>query len=896
MAVKITVYGEAKLEQIKRAQDELKKLESQARTSATGFSGAMSRMSASMVRAGGGIKSVGESMTRTMTPAIGAAAVGIWKATQMASDLAETASKVKVIFGKNAGEIQKWAGTAATAMGQSKQEAMDAAATFAMFGQSAGLTGSNLVGFSQQFTQLASDMASFNNTSPQEAITAVGAALRGEMEPIRRYNVMLDDASMRQEALAMGLVKTTSQALTPQQKVLAASSLIFKKTGQQQGDFARTADGLANQQRIATAELKNQVTELGTAFIPMMKTLVTVLRNQVIPMIKGLAEWFKGLSPAGRQAVVIVGAIVGAMGPLLIVLGTTVSALGKVVGGVGSMVSATKTGVGALRAFSAGFTQPASGASAFASTAQRAGASVRTAIGTMATAVKNGMLAIGRALMANPWILVVAAVIAAVVLIVKNWDKVKAALIAGWNAIKSAASHVWGAIVSVVKAAGEKILAFIRAYFDFYKTMAGFGLRLVQGLWNGIKDATGWVLDKIKGFGSSVLNGIKDIFGIASPSKETTKIGAFLAEGIAKGMTEGTDKVKKSAEKVGEVTKAALVKKAKEAQAALKKQIDALKDKLSAQLDAVASRIQSTGDNVMNALSAAKDAANRMVDDAQDSFGQMKDAYDEMVGQSRTFAADMRDSLRGAFSMKDAANGEGSLLGNLRRQVSDFTAFAGQVKQLRTMGLNQASLTEIVQAGVAQGTQIAAAVLAGGASAVQEINALESQLSAQASELGDLFAQDKFGAELAAARQNLSTAQQSLSAATAARDAMVGAIDALIERTNALMGNATTNLDRMVMALGGGMNNAADVIGQIIAAVGGKLAGMEADAQRANLLQAQLNSLNQNNTTNNRTVAIQKVEIQMTQAGAYDNITTADQLAEAATLFAAKLTRELSAR
>lgn len=44
------------------------------------------------------------------------------------------------------------------------------------------------------------------------------------------------------------------------------------------------------------------------------------------------------------------------------------------------------------------------------------------------------------------------------------------------------------------------------------------GRNLVQGLWNGISNATGWIMDKIKGFGKSVLNGIKSIFGIHSPS------------------------------------------------------------------------------------------------------------------------------------------------------------------------------------------------------------------------------------------------------------------------------------------------------------------------------------------------------------------------------------------
>jgi len=167
-------------------------------------------------------------------------------AVKAASDLNETVSKVGVLFGDGASEISKFAATAATKLGQTKQQALDAAATFATFGKAAGLSGQNLVDFSTGFTSLASDLASFNNTSPEQAINAIGSALRGEAEPLRAYGVLLDDASLRQAALELGITNTTKNALTPQQKVLAAQKLIYEQTGAAQGDFERTSDGLAN--------------------------------------------------------------------------------------------------------------------------------------------------------------------------------------------------------------------------------------------------------------------------------------------------------------------------------------------------------------------------------------------------------------------------------------------------------------------------------------------------------------------------------------------------------------------------------------------------------------------------------------------------------------------------
>ena len=112
------------------------------------------------------------------TAALGALAVGAKKAVDAASDLNEETSKAEVIFGDGAKEIRLFARTAARELGQSQRQALQAASTFATLGKAAGLSGKDLVGFSKDFTKLASDLASFNNTSPEDAIVAIGAALR----------------------------------------------------------------------------------------------------------------------------------------------------------------------------------------------------------------------------------------------------------------------------------------------------------------------------------------------------------------------------------------------------------------------------------------------------------------------------------------------------------------------------------------------------------------------------------------------------------------------------------------------------------------------------------------------------------------------------------------------
>ena len=202
-----------------------------------------------------------------------------------ASDLAEEIDKSRVVFGNSAAAIEKFGDTAATTIGQSKTQAIAAASNFAIFGKSAGLAGEDLVKFSTDFTVLASDLASFNNTSPEQAITAIGAALRGESEPIRQYGVLLNEATLRQAALELGIIKTTKEALTPQQKVLAAQAEIFKQTAIQQGNFADTSGGLANQNRILTAQLQTVNAEIGGQLLPYIIQLSTFINDKAVPFI-----------------------------------------------------------------------------------------------------------------------------------------------------------------------------------------------------------------------------------------------------------------------------------------------------------------------------------------------------------------------------------------------------------------------------------------------------------------------------------------------------------------------------------------------------------------------------------------------------------------------------------
>ena len=251
-------------------------------------------------QAEGGLKGFGNSIQKYLGPALiaASAAAGAFAvklgvdAVNAASDLIETQNKVSEIFGDSTQSILDFASTSVTALGQTEEQALDAAATFAALGKSAGLADEDLVDFSSDLVVLASDLASFNNTSPEQAIEAISSALRGSTKPIRAYKVLLDDASLRQEALALGISDGNSQ-LTAQQKVLAASSAIFAQTADQQDDFQRTSEGLANTTRILTAAVNQAKAEIGIGLVDAIEEATGAMGGS-----QGMAN---GISKVGQE-------------------------------------------------------------------------------------------------------------------------------------------------------------------------------------------------------------------------------------------------------------------------------------------------------------------------------------------------------------------------------------------------------------------------------------------------------------------------------------------------------------------------------------------------------------------------------------------------------------------
>jgi phage-related protein len=206
--------------------------------------------------------------------AAGAAFVGVGAFTSnFASDLNESLSKVGVVFGDNADEIERWSKNAATALGISQQQALESAGTFGNLFSAMEIGPDVSADMSTSLVELASDLASFNNLDPTEVLDKLRAGIVGEAEPLRTLGVNITAARTEAKALELGL-GGVGRELTAAEKATANYALIMEDTALAQGDFARTAGGMANQQRTVAATFQDTMASVGQAFIPLIEAIL----------------------------------------------------------------------------------------------------------------------------------------------------------------------------------------------------------------------------------------------------------------------------------------------------------------------------------------------------------------------------------------------------------------------------------------------------------------------------------------------------------------------------------------------------------------------------------------------------------------------------------------------
>ena len=205
-----------------------------------------------------------------------------------ARDAEETTNKFKTVFSSMAKVATQTAKTLADSFGLAHTTAMELL----------GDTGDLLVGFgftekaalelSKNVNELAIDLASFTNFSggAEGASLALTKALLGERESIKSLGIAITEADLKEFAADQGLVW---QELDRVAKAQLTYELALKQSSKASGDFARTQEGLANQERILKERFKALKEELGVSLIPAFQSLTSIAMDAA----ETFSDWIK---------------------------------------------------------------------------------------------------------------------------------------------------------------------------------------------------------------------------------------------------------------------------------------------------------------------------------------------------------------------------------------------------------------------------------------------------------------------------------------------------------------------------------------------------------------------------------------------------------------------------
>lgn len=447
------------------------------------------------------------------------------KAVQQASDLSLMTVRLgQTTFPELAASIGRVTGTAAD-LNVTQEELFGTMATFT------GVTG----GAAEVSTQLAGVFAALN--APTEDMVGV----------FEELGVESGKAAVEQHGL-QGVIEAVAKAQQksgkPMQSFvgsLEGQRLVTAAVGGQadaytekikaMGDVAGTTD-------IAFGEATEGVNKAGFT-MQQARAEVEVLAQQIgdhlaphVVAIAGhvsdLASRFGKLTPEGQKTVLIVAGLTAALGPALI-------AIGKMAQGVSASIKFVKL-LGSSWVGTAAKAVASSVKSAAKTTASWVASAARTLASWVATftvmmargalwvvttvgraAIAAGAMIAGAVAVAAAWVvanaamllgigLVIVAVIGLVILIVKNWDTIKAAAVATWEFIKKAVA----AVIDFLKRA-------IAAYFNFYLSIFKRIQSVAVAVFNAIKNFIAQRIENIKNnfarardFAVGVFNAIRD--------------------------------------------------------------------------------------------------------------------------------------------------------------------------------------------------------------------------------------------------------------------------------------------------------------------------------------------------------------------------------------------------
>ena len=309
---------------LRGTRDLLKKIQTEALKTKRTFKRAFASMRAEISKtvksfdriknATAGLRRAGVVMTAAITAPIILAGVSLKNA---ARDAQETRSKFATVFKSMATESQTGAAALAQNFGLAETKAQELLANTGDLLTGFGFTTKSALRLSLEVNKLAVDLASFTNSSggAEGASAALTKALLGERESLKTLGI----AILEKDVLAkVGQLVTEGRTFGSlrQAKAEATLAIAIEQSKNAIGDFARTQQDLANQERITSSRIQDLKESFGRALLPIALKMTQAFR--------GVVESLTALNPETKKTILIIAGLAAVVGPLLLAVGSMV--------------------------------------------------------------------------------------------------------------------------------------------------------------------------------------------------------------------------------------------------------------------------------------------------------------------------------------------------------------------------------------------------------------------------------------------------------------------------------------------------------------------------------------------------------------------------------------------
>lgn len=224
----------------------------------------------------------------------------------LASDIQEVQNVVDTSFGEMSGKVEEFAATSIESFGMSELTAKQTAGRFMSMSTALGLAQDQAADMALTVTGLTGDMASFYNVSQDVASTALASIWTGETESLKRFGIVMTQTNLEAYALSQGINKTWNE-MTQAEQVQLRYNYVMEQTSLAQGDFVKTQDSWANQQRILSESTDALAASIGEG---LMESL-TPLQGIIVDIVQSLLEFQESTGLLDDFFMVLIGGVTG---------------------------------------------------------------------------------------------------------------------------------------------------------------------------------------------------------------------------------------------------------------------------------------------------------------------------------------------------------------------------------------------------------------------------------------------------------------------------------------------------------------------------------------------------------------------------------------------------------